>query len=127
VAAAPRPARHARPERPRAPWHPVPLTEIATLVGIVLLVIGFFDYQERKWLLVIGMGLASLGGLDTALREHFAGYRSHTTVLAALPAVTVAATLYFASAPWPALVLAVVAVFVGAFWWLRRRWAPRAT
>jgi hypothetical protein len=117
-------SRRAPRERPKAPWHPVPLTEIATLAGIILLVIGFLDYEERKWLLVAGMGLASLGGLDTALREHFAGFRSHTTVLAALPAVTLAAVLYFASAPWIVLVGCVGVVFGGALWLLRRAWKP---
>ena len=33
------------------------------------------------------LALASLGGLDTAPREHFAGFRSHTMMLAGLPAV----------------------------------------
>jgi hypothetical protein len=122
-----RPSRRTPRERPKAPWHPVPLAEIATLAGIVLLVIGFFDYQERKWLLVAGMALASLGGLDTAAREHFAGFGSHTTVLAALPAVILAAALYFASAPWLVLVVLVVAVFAASFWLLRRAWRPRAS
>jgi hypothetical protein len=102
----------------------VPLTELATLAGIVLLVIGFLDYQDRKWLLVAGMGLASLGGLDTALREHFAGFRSHTTVLALLPAVTLAAVLFFARAPWVLLVGLAVAVFAAGVVFLRRAWTP---
>jgi hypothetical protein len=104
----------------------VPLTEIATFVGIVLLVVGFLDYEDRKELLVAGMGLASLGGLDTALREHFAGYKSHTTVLAGLPAVVLAALLYFAGAPWVALVAATVVAFGGCLWLLRRAWSARA-
>jgi hypothetical protein len=123
-AAPARPARRRRPERPKAPWHPVPLTEFATLVGIILLVIGFFS--DRKELLAAGLGLASLGGLDTALREHFSGYKSHTTVLAGLPAVVAAAVLFFAKAPWLAVVGGAVASFVVAFWLLRRAWKPRA-
>src|SRR5215210_9165035 len=82
-------------DRPKPPWHPVPLVEICVLVGIVLLVLGALDIDSGRGraMLVLGMLLGSLGGLDTAAREHFAGYRSHTTVLAALPGVAAAAAL----------------------------------
>src|SRR5215210_983021 len=90
-------------ERPRAPWHPVPLVELSVLVGLVLLVVGFvtgIGTDGGRLALLSGMVLASLGGLDTVLREHFAGFRSHSTVLGALPAVLVAGGLFFARAPW---------------------------
>ena len=63
------------------------------LAGIVLLVLGLinFDTERGRAMLVAGMLLGSLGGLDTALREHFSGYRSHTTILAGLAAVALAA------------------------------------
>jgi hypothetical protein len=116
-------------DRPKPPWHPVPLVEICVLVGLVLLVLGALDLRSDrgKLLLVLGMALGSLGGLDTALREHLAGYRSHTTVIASLPAVTTAATLYFARVPWTVLVIAAVAVFAGVFWWMRRVFMRRAS
>ena len=115
-------------DRPKPPWHPVPLVELCVLVGIVLLVLGALDLRSDrgKLLLVLGMALGSLGGLDTALREHLAGYRSHTTVISALPAVTCAALLYFAGAPWPAVVVAAVAVVGAVFWWMRRAFMRRA-
>jgi hypothetical protein len=130
-AAAPR-RRGGRPaieDRPKPPWHPVPLVELCVLVGIVLLVLGALDLRSDrgKLLLVLGMALGSLGGLDTALREHLAGYRSHTTVIASLPAVTTAAALYFARVAWPVLVIAAVAVFAGVFWWMRRVFMRRAS
>ena len=102
AAAAPR-RRTGRPspeDRPKPPWHPVPLVELCVLVGLVLLVMGALqrDSDRGKLLLVFGMALGSIGGLDTALREHFAGYKSHTTVLSALPAVFTAAAVFFARA-----------------------------
>ena len=114
-------------ERPQAPWHPFPLVELAVLAGIVLLVLGLLDYgsDRGRALLVCGMLLGSLGGLDTALREHFAGYRSHTTVLAGIPAIALAAVLYFAGAPWPAVVAGAVVVFPMALWLLARAYRRR--
>jgi hypothetical protein len=116
-------------ERPKAPWHPFPLVELAVLAGIVLLILGLLDYgsDRGRALLISGMLLGSLGGLDTALREHLAGYRSHTTVIASLPAVTTAAALYFAGVPWTVLVIAAVAVFASVFWWMRRVFMRRAS
>jgi hypothetical protein len=83
------------------------------LAGIVLLVLGLLSYETDRGraMLVSGMLLGSIGGLDTALREHFSGYRSHAAVLSALPAVGVAAVLFFAGAPWPVVSAAPIVVF----------------
>jgi hypothetical protein len=120
-----RPAVSRRPqrERPRAPWHPFPLVELSVLVGLVLLVWGLIRRNDDsgRVLLVTGMALASLGGLDTALREHFSGYASHALLLAALPAVLVTGVLFFAGAPWIAIPLAGAGVLAAAFVALRRR------
>jgi hypothetical protein len=124
----PRAPARARPrieDRPKPPWHPVPLVEIAVLVGIVCIAVGFFsrDSTRGRTLLVLGFALGSLGGLDTSIREHFAGYRSHTLVLALAPAVTVMILLAVAKAP-PALIpVAAVAIFGIAFLLLRGVWA----
>jgi hypothetical protein len=98
------------------------------LAGIVLLVLGLLSYESDrgKAMLVSGMLLGSLGGLDTALREHFSGYRSHAIVLAALPAVGAAAVLFFAGAPWPAVSAAPVVLFVVALPLLLRAYRRRA-
>ena len=55
-------------ERPKPPWHPVPLVELCVLVGLILLVLGALNLRSDrgKVMLVIGMALGSLGGLDTA-------------------------------------------------------------
>jgi hypothetical protein len=96
--------------------------ELCVLASIVLLVLGFLDLESGRGRLLLGFGmvLGSLAGLDTVLREHFAGYRSHSLVLAGVPCVLVAAAVFFLGAPWPLVVLGAVAAFAGAFWWLRR-------
>ncbi len=109
-------------ERPRAPWHPVPLVELCVLVGIVLIVVGFFSMGDRRGglLIVSGLALGSLAGLDTVVREHFAGFKSHTLALAGVPTVTLAGILYFSRAPIIVVVLGAVLAFVGAFAVFRR-------
>jgi NADH:ubiquinone oxidoreductase subunit 5 (subunit L)/multisubunit Na+/H+ antiporter MnhA subunit len=81
--------------------------ELCVLVGIVLLVLGLIsnDTPHGRAMLVAGLALGSLGGLDTAAREHFAGFRSHTLVLAGVPTVFVAGVLYFLQLPWPVVVI----------------------
>jgi hypothetical protein len=71
--------------RPPAPWDPFPLTELGILLGLICLGVGFFMHGDlRKALLTAGVTLAVLGGLDTILREHFNGYRSHAALMAGI-------------------------------------------
>jgi hypothetical protein len=121
---APKPARPRLEDRPKTPWHPFPLVELAVLVGIVLIVVGFLSRDSRRGraLVVLGVALASLGGLDTAVREHFAGYRSHTLVLALAPAVVATVVLAVAGAPFVIVPLIAVAVFGVVFTLLRAAW-----
>src|SRR5215210_4758764 len=116
-------------ERPKAPWHPVPLVELSVLVGLVLIVLGFvtgIDGDRGRLALLCGLVLASLGGLDTALREHFAGFRSHSTLLAGLPGVLMAGALFFARAPWLAVVAGTAVTFAAAFWAFRLAFRRRS-
>jgi len=124
----PRAAGRTADERPKPPWHPVPLVELCVLIGIVLIVVGFFLIEDRRGgvLIVCGLALASLAGLDTVVREHYAGFRSHTTLLAGVPTVVVAGVLYFARAPILVLLVAAVAVFAGAFAGFRRAFRRRS-
>jgi hypothetical protein len=115
--------------RPKAPWHPFPLVELCVLAGIVLLVLGLIshDSPHGRAMLLTGLALGSLGGLDTAAREHFAGFKSHTLVLAGVPAVVLAGVLYFVRAPWLAIVIgAAIALAVSArlLWRAYQRRAP---
>ncbi len=127
--ARPRPRPHASgppDERPKPPWHPVPLVELCVLVGIVLIVLGFLRGRDGAELLIAGLMLASLAGLDTVARDHFAGYRSHSTLLAGVPAVLIAGVFYFARAPWIVLVVLAVAAFAAALVYFRREFRRRS-
>jgi len=102
-------------ERPPAPWGSFPLVELAVLVGIVMLVIGLIVGGDRGALLIgIGLGLAGLGGLELAIREHFGGYRSHSALLAGVPAIAVLALLFYAG-PDSVPPLARVGIAAGVF------------
>jgi hypothetical protein len=111
--------RNADDERPPAPWGKFPLIELTVLAGIIMLILGLLVVKgEAGMTLVIGgLALASIGGLDTAIREHFAGYRSHTLILAGVPAAIVLAALFIAgpdSLPTAARVGIAAVVYVGA-------------
>ncbi len=69
----------------------------------------------------VGVVLAGLGGLEVAVREHFAGYRSHTTLLAGTVFVLVVGGLFYLAGLILAVCLGVGAVaFLAAFLALRR-------
>jgi hypothetical protein len=109
-------------ERPKAPWHPFPLVELSVLIGIVCIAVGFFsrDSAGGRTVLALGFVLGGLGGLDTAAREHFSGYRSHTLVLAGFPAVAAAVLSAIAGVPSFLIPLLLAGVFLAAFVALRR-------
>jgi hypothetical protein len=90
-------------QRPPAPWDPFPLTELSVFFGLVLLIVGaVLGGDTGKGLIAAGVVLACIGGLDTALREHFNGYRAHSGLLAgiaALFALGVSAAVFGASVP----------------------------
>jgi lysylphosphatidylglycerol synthetase-like protein (DUF2156 family) len=106
-------------ERPPAPWGSFPLAELTILAGIVALVVGLFGGGPTA--IGVGVALAGLGGMEVAIREHMAGYRSHTTLLAGAVFVLVVALLFYVAGQVLALALAVGAVaFLAAFLLLRR-------
>ncbi len=89
------------------------------LAGIVMLVIGAVGGHPTA--IGVGVVLAGLGGLEVAAREHFAGYRSHTTLLAGTIFVLVTGGLFYLGGLILAICLAVgAAAFLAAFLALRR-------
>jgi hypothetical protein len=106
-------------ERPPAPWGSFPLAELVILAGIVMLAIGIFTKSPTS--IGVGVVLAGLGGLEVAAREHFAGYRSHTTLLAGTLFVLVTGALFYLAGLILAICIAAGAVaFIASFYALRR-------
>jgi hypothetical protein len=114
-AAAPVPRRAPGEERPPAPWGSFPLVELIVAVALVMLVVGFILGGTRgSALLGTGLVLGSLAGLELSVREHLAGYRSHTLLLAAAGAVATMLALAYLAKLSAGLSLAVAAAVFGA-------------
>jgi len=79
-----RPGRTSADDRPPALWAPFPLTEVLIFAGIALMVWGFVAGAggEGNSRIAAGLAIASIAGLELAVREHVTGFRSHTTLLA---------------------------------------------
>jgi hypothetical protein len=79
-------------ERPPALWHPWPLSEMLILIGGIGTVVGLArlghgGISSGGPVLFAGLGAVVLGTVEITWREHNAGYRSHTLILALLPVV----------------------------------------
>jgi hypothetical protein len=128
------PRRRGRPsidERPPAPWGKFPLVELVVLVALVMFVSSFFVGGARSVvLLTAGLALGSLAGLELSIREHFAGYRSHTTILAGACAFAAMAIVFFAGGRGDlsrGLMLPVGGiVFLAGFWFFREAFKRRS-
>lgn len=96
-------------------------------VAIVLIVGGLFVQPPRRNIMLgAGLVLGSLAGLELSVREHFAGYRSHTLLLSgACGIVVLAATLALGVPPFVALIAAAAAFGLGA-WLFTRAFKRRA-
>lgn len=106
-------------ERPPAPWGSFPLAELTVLAGIVMLVIGVAGKSPTA--IGVGVVLAALGGLEVSLREHLAGYRSHTTLLSGTAFVVTTGALFYLAGLVLAICLAAgVVAFAASFFLLRR-------
>lgn len=130
LAEAERDRRRSRPhlgregERPEGPFGGLPVSEFAIFVGLIAAVVGFAQGAGAP--LIVGLVVCALGVVEITAREHFSGYRSHTILLAAIPAVAVEAAIVIAFGEprqRPLLLVVVVPVFGILFWLLRRRFA----
>lgn len=119
AAAAPEPASGTGPdERPPAPWGSFPLVELAVLAGLVLIAVGAISGNPTQ--LALGLLLGSVGGLELSIREHFSGYRSHTTLLAAVVFVLSTGVAFFLVGLVLWICLGIGATIAGlAFWRFR--------
>ena len=112
-------------ERPPAPWGDAPLAELVILAGIVALAIGVIGGHPTA--IGVGVALAGLGGLEVAIREHFAGYRSHTTMLAGAAFVLVTGLVFYAADQILAVALGIGAIAFALVFYLARRAFQRAS
>lgn len=114
-------------DAPRPPWHPVPLTELCILVGMLALGAAFLGGGPTALLVGFGLVLVVAATGELALREHLAGYRSHSALIAGLLAILVAAPLAALARPPKAVVLGVAAViFLVALQLLRELFRRRS-
>jgi hypothetical protein len=95
------------------------------LAGIIALVIGVNNGDPTT----IGDGVvhAGLGGLEVAVREHFAGYRSHTSLLAGAVFVVTTGAVFYLADQILAVALAIGAVAFAITFYLARRAFQRAS
>ncbi|HEX4436304.1 MAG TPA: hypothetical protein VH061_05860 [Solirubrobacteraceae bacterium] len=105
-------------ERPEAPWHPWPFSELLILVGAIATIIGFTTHSTSA--LFAGIGSVVIGTLEFTIREHLSGYRSHGSLIAGVPTALVhgaiAFGLYQAGAPRVTWVLVPVVIDVPLYW-----------
>lgn len=112
-------------ERPQSLFAPVPVSEIAILFGTIGAAVGLASHSSTS--LIVGIAICALGVVEVTAREHFSGYRSHASLLAAIPAVAlVAMSAAVLGAPRQRsarelMLAAAVPVFGILFWLLRRR------
>lgn len=106
-------------DRPPPIWGNIPVTQFAVLGGLFLLVFGMIKQNPK--LVIPGLALGSLGGLELSLREHFTGYRSHTTLLAGVVFVGTVALTYLLAELILWQCLAIGLVLAVPTWWGARK------
>jgi hypothetical protein len=127
--AAPRTATYKsrREDAPQPAWAPFPLTELCILLAIVLLAIGFLSTGDRRGVLLGGgFVLVTLAAGELSVREHFAGYRSHSSLLAGICAVLTAIPVWLLPVPQELVLVAGVVAFVAALLGFRRAFMRRS-
>lgn len=122
----PRPGRAPIDDRPPAPWGSFPLVELVVLLALILIVAGFIVRGQRGGTMIVGgLALGSLAGIELSIREHFGGFRSHTTLLAAAAGFIAGAVAYFVTKDRTVTPAVAIGVFMVSFWLLRQAFARR--
>ena len=103
------------------------MSEIAIFAGLVGLVVWLVARLGTP-ALVVSLVVCALGVVEVTAREHLSGYRSHTTLLAAIPSVALGIGIVSLIGTehrnrGPVLLAVAVPVFALMAWWLRRRFA----
>jgi hypothetical protein len=104
------------------------LSELVILLGLVLILWGAARGSGGEEILVAGLVIASLGGGELALREHLAGYRSHSSLLAGVSAFVAVSVVALGLGPvkvWMLVILGV-AVFACTFYAMRELFKRRS-
>ncbi len=110
-------------ERPDAPWHPLPVSELLILIGAIGAALGLArlhnDPSGGGRLLLAGLGAVGVGTIEVTWREHRSGHRSHTMLLAGLlvlvfDTVLVLALTAFVTLP-RAFTIGLVAIDIALF------------
>jgi hypothetical protein len=109
-------------ERPSSPFG-FPVSEIAIFAGLVAVVVWLIEGGTA--VIVVGITVCTLGVLEVTAREHLSGYRSHTTLLAAIPAVAIGIGVVSLTGErinrGPYLIVVAAPIFALLFWLLRKR------
>jgi anti-sigma factor RsiW len=117
-------------ERPPAPWGSFPLVELLVFAALVMLIVGalFTDGDLRRRLVLAALAIGSLAGLEVSVREHFAGYRSHTAILAGVIAFASMMVVAIVAGKIQLGVVVIVGVlaFGVAFWLFREAFKRRS-
>jgi hypothetical protein len=100
----------------------VPLTEIAIAAGLVAMVVGFARGPDGTGTLLVGFAVCALAVFELVSREHFAGMRSHSLLLALGPVVALEAILYAAGLRGPYLLAVAVGAYGSLFFALRAQY-----
>ncbi|HTU28176.1 MAG TPA: hypothetical protein VMF07_02265 [Solirubrobacteraceae bacterium] len=98
------------------------MSEFAIFAGVIVGGVGLVTHGRVT--IIIGLVICALGVTEVTGREHFAGYRSHSALLAAVPTVVIAAIVVAvfgdpSDRAW--LLLIMVPIYALLFFSLRQR------
>jgi hypothetical protein len=107
----------------------VPVSEIAIFAGLIGTAVGALTASPVA--LAVSVVVLTLGVLEVTAREHFSGYRSHATLLAAIPSIAIGIAIVAIigdgsirrglSGPNRTVLIVIVPVFALLFWLLGKR------